>query len=893
MINRVSTCVLFSLALLGSGLAVRRGVAEPFKPAVPNAAATQQAAREKELKEFPPQPAVPVLSPEQELKTFQLPEGYRMELVLGEPDILEPVACVFDGNGRMYIPEMRTYMQNIDGTGELKPGGRVSRHESTNGDGVFDKHTVFADKLLLPRMVLPLLERVLINETNTNDIVSYQDTDGDGVADKKERVYEGGPRASNLEHQQSGLVWCMDNWIYQTVNAVRLRWNGKTLVAEKTPGNGGQWGLTQDDYGKPWFSNGGAETGPIYYQAPIIYGGLNAPNQQTPDFREVWPLVGLADVQGGTSRFRPENKTLNHFTATCGQTIYRGDRLPADLRGDFLICEPVGRLIRRAKVENHEGLTFLRNAYEKSEFIRSADPNFRPVNMTTGPDGCLYIVDMYRGIIQEGNWVREGSYLRKVVKQYSMQNNVSHGRIWRLVHKDFTPGPQPRLLDEAPAQLVTHLDHPNGWWRDQAQMLIVLHGDKSVVPALAEMARTNKNHLARIHAIWTLEGLDALDASLVREKLKDSDPHVRVAMIRAGESLMKKGDAAITVDVRAMTSDTDPNVVLPVLETGKLLNWPDYAKFAQLTIAATPASGVKTVGSLLLNAGKEIEERLYTKDEVAQLRKGEAVYQELCYACHGYAGTGMPMEGAGPGATIGPSLVGSRDVLDHKATIIRILLKGVAGPIGGKEYTAQMVPMESNDDQWIADVASYVRNSFGNHASVISSKEVAALREESRGRETSWTVEELHALQPKTVGNPKDWKLTASHNSADAHLAADGNFESKWMSKIDQAPGQWIQVELPESSMVGGVWFDNGRLYKQFARGYEVQLSDDGQAWGKPVTKGVGSIGATEVTFPPTKAKFVRITQTGKLKGNETNIPWTIFELRVLGPTPEPQSAGK
>ena len=115
---------------------------------------------------------------------------------------------------------MRTYMQDIDGNDELTPGGRVSRHESTKGDGVFDKHTVFADKLLLPRMVLPLDDRVLINETNTNDVFAYRDTNGDGVADKKEMFFAGGPRGGNLEHQQSGLVWGMDNWIYQAVNAV-------------------------------------------------------------------------------------------------------------------------------------------------------------------------------------------------------------------------------------------------------------------------------------------------------------------------------------------------------------------------------------------------------------------------------------------------------------------------------------------------------------------------------------------------------------------------------------------------------------------------------------------------------------------------------------------------
>ena len=185
--------------------------------------------------DFTPQPPVPALSPEQELKTIQLPPGYSLELVLSERDgIREPVNVTFDGNGRMYVAEMRSYMQDIDGANEHDPIGVVSRHESTKGDGHYDKHTIFADKLLLPRMVLPLDDRVLINETDTNDNFTCRDTNGDGVADKKELWFAGGPRGGNLEHQQSGLIWCLDNWIYQTTATVRLRWNGaQQALSEK------------------------------------------------------------------------------------------------------------------------------------------------------------------------------------------------------------------------------------------------------------------------------------------------------------------------------------------------------------------------------------------------------------------------------------------------------------------------------------------------------------------------------------------------------------------------------------------------------------------------------------------------------------------------------------
>ena len=251
-------------------------------------------------------------------------------------------------------------------------------------------------------MILPLAEGVLVNETDTDDLWYHVDTDGDGVADKKELWYAGGKRGGNLEHQASGLIWSQDNWIYASYNSYRLRFTGlgRAPLKEPTPGNGGQWGLTQDDYGKPWFVNAGGEIGPLNFQVPIVYGGFGVKHQVAPGYAEVWPAIGLADVQGGPPRFRPGDKTLNHFTATCGPDLYRGDRLPPDLRGDLLFGEPVGRLIRRTKVEVKDGLTYLRNAYEKTEFIRSTDPNFRPINIVTGPDGTLSIVDMYRGIIQ-------------------------------------------------------------------------------------------------------------------------------------------------------------------------------------------------------------------------------------------------------------------------------------------------------------------------------------------------------------------------------------------------------------------------------------------------------------------------------------------------------------
>jgi mono/diheme cytochrome c family protein len=820
-------------------------------------------------------------TPEEELKTIQLPDGYSLELVLSDPLIKEPMAIAFDGDGKMYVVEMRTYMQDIDGTDELTPKSRISLHESTKGDGVFDKHSVYMDNLLLPRMVLPLDDRVLVGITDTNDITLHRDANGDGVADEKSPWYVGGPRGGNMEHQPSGLVWGLDNWIYTTYNGYRLRWAGEKQPAlkENTAPNGGQWGLAQDDYGKMWWSNAGGEKGLWNYQAPILYAAINVKQQKSEKFDTVWPLVALGDFQGGPGRFHsPEDKRLNHFTGCAGQTVYRGDRLPKELYGNVFLPEPVGRLIRRATVEIKDGITTVANPYEEQmrEFIRSSDPNFRPLNMTTGPDGCLYIVDAYRGIIQEGNWVKPGSFLRGAIEPTGMQHVVGHGRVWRLVHKDFKPGPQPKMIGETPAQLVAHLTHPNGFWRDTAQRMLIVKGDKSVVPALVALLK-HDNHLARLHALWTLEGLDAITPDILRAAMKDEHAQVRASGIRVAESLLKKGDTALIADIKALKADQDPTVVLQTLYTAKHLNWPKWKDEAQMTLMTSASVGVKEIGAQLLVEAPKISGS-FTKDEKKQLERGQEIFRSLCFACHGFDGAGMPIAGR-EGATLAPPLAGSRTAVQGDA-IVRVMLNGLAGPIDGKTYEAAMVTMASNNDQWIADVASYIRKAFGNSGKLVDKKEVAALRKEFGKRVTPWTIEELRALYPQPLPSHAAWKLTASHNDKEVAKAIDSDLATRWDTRKPQSPDMWFQIDLPEPTDITGLILDTGKSRNDYPRQYKIELSTNGTEWEKPQLQGNGEAGVIDYLFTqPTKAKSIRISQLGEAKGTF----WSIHELQVLG----------
>src|SRR5262245_9620638 len=390
--------------------------------------------------DFTKQPPVQAKTPEEQLKQFILPPGYRLELVMSDPLIQEPTAIAFDGNGRMFVVEDRSYMLDLDMTGQLDPISRISLHVDTNNDGTYDKHTVFVDNLVFPRFVTPFgPNTILTKESNAQELWKYTDTNGDGVADKKELFDTGYGRLGNIEGQEGFLTWALDNWMYSTYNAFRARWTPNGVIKESTAPNAGEWGVTQDDDGRIWFESG-APGVPTNFQFPIVYGNFNTPDQLEPDFRIPWGApVRIADMQGGMTVTRTPDGSLKGVTASAGNDIFRGHRLPPDLVGDYLYGEPVGRIIRRIRAERKDGLAYLSNVYPGNEFIKSLDPLFRPVDVTTAPDGAVYITDMYHGIIQVGNFTGPGTYLRAKIEQYDLDKVIHKGRIWRLVYDGVKP----------------------------------------------------------------------------------------------------------------------------------------------------------------------------------------------------------------------------------------------------------------------------------------------------------------------------------------------------------------------------------------------------------------------------------------------------------------------
>jgi hypothetical protein len=298
--------------------------------------------------DFSPKPPVLPLTPEEQVARFWLPPGFRLEPVLTEPHIQEPAQIAFDGNGRMFVLEIRGYMQDADGTGTLDPVGRISLHEDRDNDGVYEIHSVFVDHLVFPRMVMPFgPNAILTKESNADEVWKFTDNDGDGVADRKELFTTGMGRVANVEHQEAHFIWAMDNWIYSTYNQFRVRWTPGGVLREPTAPNQGQWGVTQDNYGKPWFQ-GGASGMPGYFQFPVVYGSFPAPDQFEPELNIIWGApVRTADMEAGMRVVRMPDGSLASATAAAGNDIFRGDRLPADMVGDYFYGEAVARLLRR------------------------------------------------------------------------------------------------------------------------------------------------------------------------------------------------------------------------------------------------------------------------------------------------------------------------------------------------------------------------------------------------------------------------------------------------------------------------------------------------------------------------------------------------------------------
>ena len=527
-------------------------------------------------------PRVPATEPGRAAATLQVREGFRVELVASEPLVVDPVALAFDENGRMFVAEMRDYSERRD-----EKLGRIKRLEDTDGDGIFDKATVYAQNLAWPTAVICYDGGLFVGASP--DILYLKDTDGDGVAEVRRVAFTGfGNAMAKLNVQQllNSFTWGIDHRLHGALggnagvvtNLMRagakpLELRGRDFSFDprtfemRAESGGGQWGLSFDDEGNKFICNNSRHIAVEMYDGPLRrnpFYSLPPPDVSiaadgdaaevfriSPDepwrvLRTKWRVAGLVPgpVEGG-------GRASGYFTGAAGVTIYRGDAFPPEYRGNAFIADCGSNLIHRKRIRR-DGLNFIAERAPdepRREFLASRDNWFRPVAMANAPDGTIYVLDMYRETV-EHPW----SLPPELKSRLDLNSGNDRGRIYRVVPEGFKQPKPVRLGAAGPMELVKTLAHSNGWHRDTAARLLWERQDTNAIPLLRKLLRESPSNLARAHALLALRGFDALTPDDWKHALVDGDAVVRAHAVRSVDT--RTGKAAL----RALANDADVRV---------------------------------------------------------------------------------------------------------------------------------------------------------------------------------------------------------------------------------------------------------------------------------------------------------------------------------------------
>lgn len=526
-------------------------------------------------------------SPQEEQATFQLADGFQIELVAAEPDVIDPVAMCFDARGRLFVCEMRGYPNGGVGTGPEKRG-RIRCLIDTDGDGRYDRSTIFAEGLRFPMGIAPYRDGVLV--AVAPDIIFLRDTDGDGVADKSSTLYTGFNLA-NIQQMVNSLQWGVDNWIYACagndggiVRSVEkpeappvnlrnrgLRFRPDVPASLEPTSGGGQYGLTCDDF-QHWFTATNSQhlrqiVLPDHYLRRHPYLPVTAVTVDIPEhgpaarvYRispfEPWRVERTARRAGGSDASRFAATELvpgGYFTSACSPCVYTGGLFPPEYHGDNFVCDPANNLIHRERLVPHGSLFRAVRAYPDREFLASTDNWFRPVCLAVGPEGALYVLDFYREVIETPLSIPDD-----IKRQLNLESR-GRGRIWRITPQGWKPGPLPNWAALTPEQLVSELTHPNSWRRLTAQRLLVEQRAVQVVPRLRTLLAQCRGQAGRVNVAWTLQALGQLRHTDVLLLLEDPLPGVREHGLRLAEYFLPQQSELAETCVR-LVDDPQPMV---------------------------------------------------------------------------------------------------------------------------------------------------------------------------------------------------------------------------------------------------------------------------------------------------------------------------------------------
>jgi putative membrane-bound dehydrogenase-like protein len=543
----------------------------------------------------------PPYAPDEALRTFQLPHGFRIEIVAAEPQIQDPVAMAFDARGRLFVVELPDYPLG-------EGNGRIKLLEDRDGDGRFETSTIFADGFHFPTGVLPWNDGVLV--TAAPDIFYIADTNGDNRADTR-RVVLTGFAATNPQLRVNGLLHGLDNWIYLSyprvlqpqryvqefgdrgspihfpgfpdvppVDALAkgtdLRFRVDPPRLEAVAGTG-QFGNAFDAWGNRFTVWNNDHLRHVVVQEQ--YGSANP-------FLAVRSAMQSVSDHGNAAALYPitrqplhiHESEVGHFTSASGISVDAGGTFAPPYEGAVFVCDPVHNLVHADRL-SASGATFSASrALEGREFLASTDSWFRPVFTAGGPDGALYVVDFHRKLVEHPEWLP-----REMIQPADLQAGNNRGRIYRVVYDTSAAAPVPATppADASSSQLVTYLAHPNAWWRATAQRLLVARQDRSVTPSLERLIGSGEAPpVARLHALWTLEGLGTLRAESVLQALEDVDPRIREHAVRLAESRLS--NATVTNKLLRMTGDPSDRVQFQLACTLGRIHSPGSATFEAL-----------------------------------------------------------------------------------------------------------------------------------------------------------------------------------------------------------------------------------------------------------------------------------------------------------------------
>lgn len=506
------------------------------------------------------QTATPPLSPEESAKKWHVREGYRIELVAAEPMVLDPVAFDWDAKGRLWVIEMADYPLGMDGNG--KAGGRVVMLEDGNADGRYDKRTVIVNDLSYPTGILTWRDGVIV--TAAPDILFIK-------PNGEKQVLFTGFSTGNQQLRVNGLRWGMDGWVYCAAGAHHGGYNKGTQIESKVTGEKidlgsrdfrfkpdtgefdpqsgpSQFGRAKDDWGH-WF--GVQNSYPLWHYVLQDHYLRRNPHVIPPDpvhqlFPRNPPVYPASSME---KRFHSFDQA-GRFTSACGIEVYRDVVLFTDGKTHAFTCEPFHNVVQHHILED-DGVTFKATrdpAESKMDFLASEDRWCRPVMVRTGPDGALWVADMYRYMIEHPQWLPQNGK-DELLPHY--REGDDKGRIWKI-----TRAPEPPQGGTTEQSLASS----NGWQRDKAQMQLAWSGEKAAIEDLLK----SKQPQTQAQAAWTLLAMKKLSTAACLELLADASPHVREQALQMAEKLEWKDNESSPLQktLAKLVNDKDAKVQL-------------------------------------------------------------------------------------------------------------------------------------------------------------------------------------------------------------------------------------------------------------------------------------------------------------------------------------------